>query len=543
MTHARAALLISIAIFGLGATRPAAAQRPAESEILEEADIRDADRVANVDPQVQEMVAEQLQRDQHLQTQAASSLSPAQRRQAALQFLALANTHTRNRNHRGAQSAFERAVAADASDDTIYLAMAVHFRRTAQYRRSLAVLRMLEGGSIDSVQLAFQTGTTLMQMGADDEALDKLAQARSDGDSLTTAPTASFHMGLIEMKRRRFPEAKAHFQWVLDNSRNPKLDMRAERKIEEILREEGLAARNRARWGFAFSLGPAYDSNVLGASEHSYRKSLAATRMLYSAGIAYKAWAHDEKTLGTELSVTDAYSWDNQFKADPHIQTADGLLLSFRAPYTVSKKDGYSIAPGFQSLFMTDGGSDRKPIFNSAFLSAKKTFEHDPRVTTDIGGEVSFDAYSGRSLTGTSNPTSTKYSAWIGHASPLSRKSPALMSFDLLFSLNDALGVDAHYKRFQLAAAILMPTNVRQSNNLFFRALAGITDFDVASTNRKDVYSGASAGFIQSFNPRSVLTYTAVYRQNASDLELYRYSKHAVMVVYSYQTGYIGFGD
>lgn len=494
----------------------------------------------NIDPSVRAQLLVQLQRERLVKRQA--SLAPEQitlNKTKAQEHFTQAQELIQKGQAKAALAELNVAVKLDPENDYYFYAYAIAFYKVGRYRRSLAMLNILETSAVDSAERQYYEALNLYMLREYEPALEAFIAVRDQNDQVLS-PLAAFYAGGVTKHQGDYAEARRNYEYVLDNSKNNQLDEKAENALFEITRLEQRAVFDQKVWGYTFFTGFMYDGNVLNVARN-LEPSTGAYRAAYGGSLAYKAVFTEKRSWLPQVSVSDMYSVDDKFQANSELQAADPLAIEISAPYrqkvTFDKQPGVlTIAPAFQQLYMSIDQDGRAIVFNSAYLNTSLLLP-DKKWSSEVRVEISRDmsrlAADRSSDDLTAWKTNVAFSQ-IRHYDDLGRKS---LIFDFIYSKNRAVGENNRYYKYVLSVGGTRPITenwlgLARLDYLIWR-------FNEASELKRSDNGGilTFAGYYN-LTAQSTLSLTAQYHYNQSSVEGFTYNKAVVGVMYSYRGGF-----
>jgi tetratricopeptide (TPR) repeat protein len=440
-----------------------------------------------------------------------------------------------------ARKAFENACKLDPKNDIYFYSYAVDLYKINFFRRSLAILNMLESTSVNQTELTFYEGLDHMNLHEDDLAYSKFIIVRDQKDAQLSS-LAAMYAGVLSKKKLDFNEARTNFEFVLDNSQDPKLDEKAELAIEAVNREEQFNEQAKKKWGYSFYTGAISDGNVLNTAKANQVTSAAAYRFLYGGTVAYKAHFSQKSTLLPQLSFSDIYSVNTKLKSDTLVQSADPLQIEASLPYRrqiklFKKPASWYISPAYQNLFMSYDEGSRKKIFDSIYVVTSLNLSHFKNWISEYRLEYSKDNSHITGVSEANQQDAQRYTLGLSQTRLLDSMGKTSLSGDLLYSENNANGSNMRYKKYILSLGGNLP---------LFSSWLGYGRFDYVSTDyyqsvlgRNDKGMVVTAGGYRPINTHSSVNLNVQYYTNNSTVGNYDYNKFVFTAMYIYRGGFL----
>lgn len=484
---------------------------------------------------------EAIKREELLrQQQAQSEEAKRKAKEQAKAFAVQANKDYRVGKFPAAAANFQKAYELDPENDTFLYKYGVALYKVGNYNKSLSILSMAEDGDQDPVEHRYYVALNHLKLNEVDKALEDFGDIQEE-KNVELSPPAAFYAGMIEFQKALYPKAKERYQFVLDNSKDPKLDKQAEAKIEEIDRIEMFLESQKEILRYNVYTGLQYDGNVLNISTQNLATNSEAYRLLYGGSLTYYYYRTMKSKYAAELAVSDMYSVDKNFKSDSTIQSADPLQYGLRLPINYShallkKTFNSNVTPYTSILNMSDDGGARKQIMNSTGLALDTQWDHG----NDKFHIIKFDYVMDKSsivVSSSDDDQSSKRMSfnynWLKLLNTTGQKS---VLADVGYVLNTSDGKNNTYNKMILAATYSFPWSAKYKGS----ARVDYTDMKYPnnSNERKDTIYGVTVGASQDINKRNNISLTFSYLVNGSNIESYKYNKMLLGFIYSFSGSY-----
>jgi tetratricopeptide (TPR) repeat protein len=470
-----------------------------------------------------------------------SSAEDAENKIRAARAFKLGQEYFAKEDFKKARTAFENACKLDPKNDIYFYSYAIDLYKINFFRRSLAILNMLESTSVNQTELTFYEGLDHMNLREDDLAYSKFIIVRDEKD-VQLSSLAAMYAGVLAKKKFDYGDARTNFEFVLDNSQDPKLDQKAETAIEITNQEERFNEQAKKKWGYSFYTGAISDGNVLNTAKANQVTSAAAYRLLYGGSIAYKAHFTQKSSLLPQLSFSDIYSVNTKLKSDTVIQSADPLQLEASLPYRrqinlFSKPASWYVSPAYQNLFMSYDEGSRKKIFDSIYLVTSLSLSHFENWISEYRLEYSKDNSHITGVTDDNKQDSQRYTLALSQTRLLDGSGKTSVSGDFLYSENNANGSNMRYRKYILSLG---------GNRPLFTSWLGYGRLDYVSTDyyqsvlgRNDKGIVITTGGYRSVSPHSSVNLNIQYYTNNSTVGNYDYNKFVFTAMYIYRGGFL----
>tara|TARA_B110001454_G_C12723330_1_gene436743 strand:- start:33390 stop:35402 length:2013 start_codon:yes stop_codon:yes gene_type:complete len=484
---------------------------------------------------------EALKREELLkQQQAQSEEAKRQSKQQAKILADRADKEYRAGKFQLAATSYQKAYELDPENDSFLYKYGVALYKVGNYNKSLSILSMAEGGDQNQIEHRYYVGLNHLKLNELDKALEDFADIQEEKD-VELSPPAAFYAGTIEFQKALYPKAKERYQFVLDNSKDPKLDKKAEARIEEIDRIESFLESQKEILRYNLYTGLQYDGNVLNISTQNLTTGSEAYRLLYGGSLTYYYYRTMSSKYAAEAVLSDMYSVDKNFKSSSTIQAADPLQYGVRLPinytYTWLKRSFSSnVIPYVFMLNMSDDGGSRKQILNSSGLALDTQWDQDSNKFHIVKFDYVVDK-SSLEVSSTDDDQSAKRMSinynWLKLLNQTGDKS---VLADVGYISNASEGKNNTYNKVIVAGTYSFPWSAK------YKGSARLDYSDLKYTNnsneRKDTIYGLTLGAAQDLSKRNNISLTLSYLVNNSNVEAYKYNKMVLGFIYSFSGSY-----
>lgn len=434
-----------------------------------------------------------------------------------------------------AQEAFEKAILLDASVDNYYYDYGISLYKNGKYERALAVLSLLEGSVSYGQELPYYQALSHFKLNEEEFALQKFLEVKEQNHQ-SLSPLSAMYAGLLLQKQKKYQEAKDNFQYILDTSKDPKLDALAEKNLESIIALEQREIEQGKRWSITFYTGMLYDGNVLNIADNFSTSDLSAYRTMYGGTVDYRFLNREQDQWLARFSASDMYSLNNKFKADSTLQSVDPLQLNVSLPYIrYSKTSILSISPNYQQIYMSLDETGRNLVYSIAGLESSYVKVKAGAWMSEYKIEVSRDTFHA-ATTLENDQTATKFTVSTTQSKLFDSAGKKTAFVDLTYTLNNARGVNSKYNRPMLSLGASYPLS--DSFLAFTKADFYVMDYSQSITDRKDNGFIISLGGNYDITSRWTWTNNLQYFNNNSTVDGYDYRKVAIMSLITYRTGF-----
>ncbi|MBL7557043.1 MAG: tetratricopeptide repeat protein [Bdellovibrionaceae bacterium] len=480
---------------------------------------------------------EELLRQQQAQNEEAKLKAKADARN----FAAKAEKEYRAGKFPAAAANFQKAYELDPENDAFLYKYGVALYKVGNYNKSLSVLSMAEEGNQDPVEHRYYVGLNHLRLNELDKALENFSDIQED-KHVELSPPAAYYAGTIEFQKALYPKAKERYQFVLDNSKDPKLDKQAEAKLEEIDRIESFLESQKEIFRYNLYTGLQYDGNVLNISTQNIATNADAYRLLYGASLAYYYFRTMKSKYAAELSISDMYSVDKNFKSDSTIQSADPLQYGIRLPINYShsafsRSFNSNVTPYMSMLNMSDDGGSRKLIMTSSGLGLDTQWDQGNDKFHIVKFDYAVDKSSLEVSSEDDNQSAKRMSLnynWVKLLNPTGGKS---FLADVGYVSNTADGKNYSYSKLLLSSTYSFPWSAKYRGSA--RVDYADQNYSKSTSGRKDTIYGVTLGASQDINKKNNISLTLSYLMNNSTVEAYKYNKVVLGFIYSFSGSYV----
>ena len=514
------------------------AQRLAEKQLMlaklaQEAANRESERQRK--EQLEKQRIEELKRQQLAMKEAEIKA----RQQEAQKYADQALLSYRDGDYKNARLNFKKATELDPNNTSYYFKYAVSLYRLEQFNEALVIFKVTESVGAELIEKQYYMALVHYRLKELQPALANFQNVQ-DSKHPILGPSAAFYRGVILFGEEKFKPSKEAFEFVLDTSKDPKLDQKAEEFIEKIARIEMFKANQEKPNVVSGTVGISYDSNVLNSpdsSDQGTSTNVASPRFLGMG--SYERRLIYERTHEWSAKVSSLY----MYSTDSGASSADPFLNTVTSPYTLKGKlwgKGHklTITPGFEALFMdAESNGTRSNILNSITLNISSTlimsdqlfstyildFRNDDSNLTITDNADNSDA---NKITLKTSQTyfvdSSKKRAWIGN---------------LAYILNNASGDNKTYNRIDAGFTYMAP--IKKWDATWTAGLAYyLLNYSKSSDSRKDNNLTASGSLSKPFVKWFTGGLSGNYSTNSSSTATYTYKKYTVMLTGTFNTSF-----
>ena len=444
---------------------------------------------------------------------------------------------------------FELAVETDPENRSYYFQYGISLYKAEQFNRSLVMLDLAEEADLtqkselDIAEVNYYIGLNNYRLKLFKDAItafDKVVEAKH---SLLSA-SSQFYIGVCYFEQLDYKSALSRFQAVLDGSKDPKLDLRAEQYIEQILRVQQFEAERARKWNISGTFGIIHDSNVIIASDTTIQSTptnSAGERLLTLGSLRYRPTYEADHEFATQLDITSIYTLDSNYSYSQTLRNTDPLLFDLTFPYTfkgVFQNKGFKldIVPGYEALLMSAEDNTQKMILNSYMLKALSTLIMSENWFANYNLELRQDNANLAVSTGDEDENAINVKLANTNLFFLNKEKSKIFTLDGGFTHNSAVGKNFVFDRIDLGAGYLTKSYWDSMFNSKFSYF--LLNYSANASARLDNSYSLSAGFSKKINEALTSGFNATYNINSSNLDAYTYKKYTLLFTLSYSKGF-----
>ncbi len=507
----------------------------------------EADKGKTLTPEQQQKMQEQtrfsleataaMKRQQSREEQEKLSADEREKRvRAAANLVKAALARYDKRDYKGAEKRFARAIQLDPDNNNYYFQYAVCLHKNNKYNRSLTMLSMAEGGDYNQVEYDYYLALNHMKLKEYEKAEEEFLNLKEENDP-KISPVAAFFAGSIQFQFTKYKEAKANFEYTLDNSQDPGIDKEAEKMIEEIDRIESFIASSKEIFRYTFALGPIYDGNVLNVATQNTTTDVEAYRLSYSGTFLLKYLKTMSTELGVQLLLSDMYSLDKNFKSEATLQDADpqvgNLSLPSRHDFQMLKRAwSWSLSPSYQTLTMSAGSDKRRNILTTTAVATDLTTAVTGSWIAAANVEYALDKSHLEVTAEEANSTASRLTVGTTQTKLLGLDGKKTLSLNLAHTANAAQGWDNTYAKNVVSLTYGYPFFWTSYGS--FKLEYSASDYPLATVERKDSATSAVISSSKDISKAWNMMTSLQYDMNASSIETNRYNKFVFTLIFTY---------
>jgi tetratricopeptide (TPR) repeat protein len=438
-----------------------------------------------------------------------------------------------------AQGLFEQALKLNPNENNYAYFYGVTLYRLGKFNEALVQIQISEDDPTNINEKRYYVGLIHYRLKELDQA-QKEFQTVQDSKDTDLAPSAAFYKGVLLMGLEKYDDAKAAFEFVLDNSKDPKMDDQAEAYIEQLMQASDAKRKAARHLNLSATLGLMYDSNILLASDYETSQGVSTNkgglRFFGSGSGEYRYFSSGSHEFDFKINSTYFYSFQSVFSP------ADPLIWNAALPYVYKNMlwgKGYTltISPTFEALYMDpyDTGT-RNDIMSSGYINVNNLFvmrdnwfsyyifeaRRDISYLSESGGDNSYSAW--------------KYSVSTNQIWFLDAAKKTALIGNLGAVLNNAQGINRYYQRFETGANYTAPFKHWKATWLTGISAYYLT-FPKGVPTRHDTNVTFTAAINKPITDWVTLGLLGTYTTNGSDQNLYQYNKYTIMTTATFSTG------
>lgn len=485
----------------------------------------------------------ELRRKEELKRQAElmDAAEKARRQAKAKQLAAEAMNLYRAENFVESEKKFAEATELDPNNNAFYYQYGVVLYKNEKFQKSLVVLDNAKGNGVNAGELLYFKGLNHMKLKEFDTAKKEFEIVKSKNDK-NISPTAAFLAGVIDFQREKYEDAKKNFEWVLDNSEDPKMDQQCDSYIEQIANIMAFEAERRKRFLFTFNFGLMFDSNILAVSNSQIdagtATGLEGYRWMYGGSAEYRMVYGPTHEFSAILNASDMYSQDKNFKAEASFQNTDPLSMSLSTPYKYKGMIGtkpyqLGLTPSYETISMNaDATGPRELIIASTVMKIDQTFVMNDNWFSALNLEHRNDSSKIEVSSTDDDSSATKSTLMTTNTFFQDQKKTVAWIAELGGSSNNAKGVNQRYSRYDLGVTYMFPV----FKDAAMTAKLGYynANYSEHTSGRTDRNTALSVSYSQPLTESLRLAISANYSTNASTQSSSDYKKYTLMTMLSW---------
>jgi len=395
--------------------------------------------------------------------------------------------------------------------------------RNKKYNKSLVIFNLDKGKVIRKAERLYFMALTHFKMNNSYQALIKFKSCKTIKHPIYS-PASAFYEGLIQFNKKNYSAAKAPFEFVLDQSKDSKLDLKAERYLELILTLNTKIQTKRNSIGVG--IGLSYDNNVLltpNGTAFSNNSNQESARISFSSYYIRKLINKEKHILSVKMQHSNYYSAKDELSVDdPYI----GILT---IPYSYKsrlfdKAFKFTISPGYETLFMPpDISLPPSNLLNSIVLSTNYLF----LMNTHWHSMYHLNFRSEDSVPISSfenNPDALNITLKTDQFYYFNKIKSKYITSSIGYTINEAQGINKSYKRMDLS---LSYSSKWKRFKLLWSSQVALYKMDYTDLDkRSDTNINTTLGIQRGINNWLSLSLSYSYTNNESNISTNTYDKN-----------------
>ena len=437
-----------------------------------------------------------------------------------------------------AEDLFRKAIKLDPANRGYYYYYGVTLFKNEKFNEALVTLKLSNPPEGEKINRDYFMGLTHFKLKELDAALKIFAKVRKRKHKVLS-PSAAFYQGLINFSLEKYAKAKEPFEWVIDNSSDPRLDTKAERYLERIAGLMAFKKKQSENILLNAMFGAQYDSNVLytpdGTSSSGTSSDLGGFRGLGSGSLEYRPLYSRTSEFSTKLNLMAMYSLNSAFsKSDPYM----GTLSTPYAMKGLWSKMGYKflITPAYEMLYMdaNDDGT-AESLMNSIKIDMALTLVMSGTWFSAYKIDARQDDSLASDSSGDTDADSTKIALKTSQTFLLDKSKKTALIVGGGYTLNSAVGKDKVFNRIDLSVLYSTPFNSWKDASWNTGLAVYSLNYPDATTTRQDSNITVTGGIAKPWNKSVSWGVNGSFVSNQSDNASNQYSKYTVMGTLSYK--------
>ena len=485
---------------------------------------------------------EKQKAEQRLKEAAAQSRTQKAQREARARALAdEAMEFYKKGDYAEAEQKFKESVDLDPENKSYYFKYGVTLYRNQKFNDALVVFKLAKTSGQEDVEKNYYTALALYRLAELDSAYDRFKVVAEAKDPVLSS-SAQFYMGVVRFSQAKYEEAKRHFETVIDNSKDPKLDQQAEDYLDRIAYAIQLQKIRENKFTLSGLIGIEYDSNILLTGDNvatsiGPASKVGSLRLLTVADLEYRALYTDRH----EFSVKGDANLVNSKNDDA--APGDAWVYTLSAPYTfkgTAFAKGYqlTVTPSYARTYMAPNKEPTKyDILDSTILDIDNTFMMSRYWFSVYSFEFRNDDSGLRGATGPTNSDAKQFTLRTQQGFYLDPGRKQVLIGNLSFTDNAAVGEYIKYKRFDIGANYFCPWKWDTTWNLGLQ-LYQLRYPDIGTGPRNDTDTALTTGLSKPIRDWVTWGVSGTYTRNNSDESVYNYSKYVIMTTATFNTNF-----
>ncbi|HVK60886.1 MAG TPA: tetratricopeptide repeat protein, partial [Bdellovibrionales bacterium] len=444
--------------------------------------------------------------------------------------------------YREAKEKFAEALNLNPENRILYFQYGVTLYKLDDFDRAIAMFRLADDPTVNQVERNYFTGLAhfrLKEFAQANEAFDKVVASKDE----VLSPSARFYQGMGLFEQRNWEPAQKAFQDVLDTSKDPNLDARAENQVELILRYRQFEEEAKRRWLLLLTIGEMYDSNVLltSTSTNTSPSDMAGYRTLLSGSAKYRPVYTETREFAAQLDLLTMYTVDTSFQTTESFRNADPNVATLTFPWTYKGMvfgKGYKldVIPGYETTYMSIEDNTTKEILASFYAGFNNLFVMNETWFATYGIELRSDDSKTRVTSSEDDADAFKVKFSNSNLLIVSEDKTKILIPEAALTLNQARGGNVAYNRVDIGLGYIIPSFWQTTAN--FKLAYYLQDYPAHNLGRVDNSYTGTAGLTKKLSDTWSSGFTVSYNANNSNVDSYKYDKITAMLTASAAVGF-----
>ena len=428
---------------------------------------------------------------------------------------------------------FEKAVELDPDNKEYYFMYGVALYRIEKFNDALVTLKLAETSPETELEKKYYIGLIHFRLKELPAARESFSEVKK-GNHPTLSPSAGFYEGLVYFTEEELEKSQASFEYVLDTSKDPALDNKAEEYIEKIANLIRYKKLSEKKWFLTADFGLNYDSNILFTPDNDSSTGTSSDKGGFRTPMAGSAEYRFFFKESSEYSAKLASGYTRSFSTD--FVAADPLNITVTTPYTLKgllngKGARLTLTPGYESLFMDFNDSGQQSdILNTIMLNSDLMLV----MRDDWFSNYTIDIRSDDSLlpggTGTINDADAiKIALTKSETLFLDNSKKRSLTGSLGYVLNNAKGDEKKYSRVEFSASYSAPWTKYKNTTWSTGLSMYLQSYGSSTDSRKDTNMVFNLGATKVISEAWSWSNSLSYTNNASDVVSSDYSKYSIL--------------
>ena len=483
---------------------------------------------------------------------ALSAAEQAKQQADATQLATEAMADYRAGNYKDAQVKFEKSLVLDPLNRVYYFQFGVTLYKNEQFNRAIVFLNLAGANSsgagsqpepdadgVNTTERNYYLGLCFFR-------LKEYANARPAFEKVIAtkhaemAPSSRFYEGVISYELQKWSDAKTLFQAVLDSSKDPTLDKRAEAYIDQITRIQQFEAERARKWLITATIGEMFDTNILltaiTSPDQGHATNVEGYRSLLAASFRYRPVYEETREFAAQVDVLTMSSSNTALKYDQNLRNADPTIVTLTTPWTHKgilwgKGHKFDLVPGYETTWMSIDNDRQKAILHSYFLNLNNLLVVNDNWYTTYSLELRRDLANLDASTGDNDSSAYKFKFDFNSLSFVNDAKTNMLIGDAAMTINSAQGRNEMYLRYDLYASYIQP--FYWASTASAKLSYYLLNYPQKTTVQTDNNIGLSFGLSKPINEKYSIGLLSTYNVNGSTDSASRYNKFTALLTFS----------